>query len=62
MLDNRTDDGGLPVTAMLCKGCNGKDRGGPTSYQYGRSPTKGGSWGDPDLTPIDSVVLTVSGP
>ncbi len=62
VLNNQVDDGGFPAIAMLCKAYNGKDCTGPTYYQYGRSSKKGVSWGDPDLTPIDSVVLTVSGP
>jgi hypothetical protein len=62
VLDNQTDDGGFPAIAILCKGYNGADCSGPTYYQYSRSSTEGVSWGNPDLTPIDSIVLSVFGP
>jgi hypothetical protein len=62
VLNNQHDDGGFPVIAILCKGYDGKDCSGPTYYQYSRDSTKGVSWGNPDLTPINSVILTVFSP
>lgn len=62
VLNNQTDDGGFPAIAILCKGYNGANCTGTTYYQYSRSSAKGVSWGNPDLTPINSIVLTVSGP
>ncbi|MCW2755872.1 MAG: hypothetical protein JWQ32_3283 [Marmoricola sp.] len=63
VLNNQYNDPqGNPVIAVLCTGVNGTGCSGATYYQYSRSTSAGVSWGNPDLTPINSVILTVFGP
>ncbi len=63
VLNNQYNDPqGNPVTADLFTGYNGTGVDSATYYQYSRSTAEGVSWGNPDLTPINSVVLSVFGP
>lgn len=62
VLNNQYDDGGFPVIAILCKGYNGSGDEVATYYQYSRSTKQGVSWGNPNLTPVNSILLTVFGP
>jgi hypothetical protein len=63
VLNNQYDDGGFPVIAVLCYGYNGTNcDDNLTIYQWDRSTARGVSWNNYNLTPINSVILSVFGP